>query len=96
MGVLLASYANKTTSTAEAELTVPADGVVQFLLHGNPGDRAVVKVLLKTANTNFTEFPELTFYKKTAVQFNVLKDDQIKVQFFDCVAANADVRHWSL
>lgn len=88
---ILASYTNKTDSLENA-FVIPATAPVQFFLYGQLGTEALVKVLIKTDDGVFTEFPETTFSKRAAAILYLKAGDEVRIQFIRCLDASAEFR----
>lgn len=87
----LASYANKTDFTGP-DVTIPADGPVQFLVHGRVSTYGRVMLQIKHGS-EYQTYPELATYGfATALQAELKTNDIVRVVFEKCADAFAEVR----
>ncbi len=87
----LAAHENQQDFTSP-DITIPADGPVQFLVHGRVGTRGRVLLKLKHG-TSYQLYPELaTFGFPAAMQIELKANDIVQVVFENCQSASAEVR----
>lgn len=89
--LVLANLTDKTTFES-LEITAPTDGQLQIFVNGVVGLSGRVSVLRRDANGVFFDYPELTFFNRTAVEMSVATNDRFKVQFTGCISAGIEIR----
>lgn len=87
----LATYANKTDFTGP-DVTIPADGPVQLLVHGRVSTYGHVLLQVKHG-TAYQTYPELaTFGFPAALQAELKANDVVRVVCEKCADASVEVR----